>query len=113
MIKTVTMLVKKDGWTDEEFTKYWREVHGPLALAVKGIRRYVQSEIRDQVIRKDIVELDFPVNGIAEVWYDSIEAMREARLSPEGQALLADGAKFVGRSRTLVVEEVEMIKATT
>ena len=60
------------------------------------------------MIRKDIVELDFPVSGIAEVWYDSVDAMREARLSPEGQALLADGAKFIGRSRTLVIQEIEI-----
>jgi uncharacterized protein (TIGR02118 family) len=109
MIKTITILVKRDGWTKEEFTKHWQEVHGPLALAVKGFRRYVQSECVDQIIRKDIVELDFPVDGIAEVWYDSQEAMMAARRSPEGQALLADGAKFIGRSRTIVVSEREVM----
>lgn len=113
MIKTVTVLVKKDDWTQHRFEKYWREVHGPLASAVKGIRRYVQSEIRDQILRKDITELNFPVSGIAEVWYDSIQSMHEARQSPEGQALLADGAKFIAYSRTLVVEEIEMIAGET
>ena len=80
-------------------------------LQIQGIRRYVQSEVVDQVIRKDIVELDLPVSGVAEVWYDNVEAMRAARASPEGQALLADGASFIGRSRTLIVREVEIIPA--
>jgi len=109
MIKTVTLLVKRDDWTREEFLRYWQDVHGPLARAVKGIKRYVQSECEDQIIRKDIVELDFPADGVAEVWYESHEAMKEARQSPEGQALLADGAKFIGRARTLVVREREII----
>lgn len=109
MVKTITLLVKRDDWTHEQFVKYWRETHGPIAHAIKGVRRYVQSEIVEQIMRKDIVEIDLPVSGIAEVWYDSLEAMHEARKSPEGQALLADGAKFISRSRTLVVEEVEII----
>lgn len=111
MIKTVTLLVKRDDWTEAQFHAHWREVHAPLALAVQGIRRYVQSNVVDQVIRKDIAEIDLPVSGVAEVWYDSLEAMRSARNSPEGQALLADGALFIGRSRTLVVQELEIIPA--
>ncbi|MGY6251215.1 EthD family reductase [Bosea thiooxidans] len=113
MIKTITLLVKRDDWTKEEFLRYWQDVHGPLASAVTGIRRYVQSECHDEIIRKDIVELDVPADGVAEVWYDSHEAMMAARKSPEGQALLADGAKFIGRARTLVVSEREIISLDT
>lgn len=109
MIKTVTLLVKRDDWTTEAFIRYWQDVHAPLAHAVKQIRRYVQSECIDQVVRKDIVELNVPVDGVAEVWYDSLESMREARASEQGQALLADGAKFIGQSRTLIVREWEVI----
>lgn len=112
MIKTLTILVKRDDWTHEEFVKYWQDVHGPIALNVKQIRRYVQSEFLEEVIRKDIEEIALPVDGIAEVWYDSVESMREARQSPEGQALLADGAKFIGRARTLVLQEREFISAS-
>lgn len=109
MIKTLTILVRRDDWTHEEFVKYWQEVHGPIARHVKQIRRYVQSEFLEEVIRKDIEEINLPVDGIAEVWYDSIESMREARQSTEGQALLADGAKFIGRARTLILRENEFI----
>ncbi|WP_107677931.1 EthD domain-containing protein [Agrobacterium sp. LAD9] len=109
MIKTLTILARRDDWTHEEFAEYWQEIHGPIARDVKQIRRYVQSEFLEEVIRKDIEEIDLSVDGIAEVWYDSIESMWEARQSPEGKALLADGAKFIGRARTLVLREREFI----
>jgi uncharacterized protein (TIGR02118 family) len=109
MIKTVTLLAKRDDWSREEFLRYWREVHAPLANDVANIRRYVQSECIDEVIRKDVTEMEVAVDGVAEVWYDSEEAMWEARRSPAGLALLADGAKFIGRARTVVVREQEFI----
>lgn len=109
MIKTLTILVRRDDWTHEEFVKYWQDIHGPIARDIKQIRRYVQSEFLQEVIRKDIEEINLPVDGIAEVWYDSIESMQEARQSPQGQALLADGAKFIGRARTLILRENEII----
>ncbi|MFC6761597.1 EthD domain-containing protein [Sulfitobacter porphyrae] len=79
MIKTLTLLVRREDWTHDAFVKYWQEVHGPIARDVKQIRRYVQSEYLDQVIRQDVEEISLPVDGVAEVWYDSIESMREAR----------------------------------
>lgn len=109
MIKTVTLLAKRDDWSREEFLKYWREVHGPLATDVTNIRRYVQSECLGNIHRADIAAMDFEVDGVAEVWYDSEEAMRAARVSPEGQRLLADGAKFIGRAHTMIVREQEFI----
>ena len=42
MIKSLSLLVRKDGMTHEEFMKHWVEIHGPLALKVPGLRRYVQ-----------------------------------------------------------------------
>ena len=48
MIKMVSLLVRKDGMTHEQFMKHWVEVHGPLALKVPGLRRYVQSHIAEE-----------------------------------------------------------------
>jgi uncharacterized protein (TIGR02118 family) len=32
------------GMTHDQFVTHWVEVHAPLARAVPGLRRYVQSE---------------------------------------------------------------------
>ena len=45
MIKSISLLVRKDGMTHEQFVKHWFEIHAPLAVKVSGIWRYVQSHI--------------------------------------------------------------------
>jgi hypothetical protein len=43
MIKLVYCITKKPGLTDEEFFRYWKDVHGPLGTRLPGLRRLVQS----------------------------------------------------------------------
>jgi uncharacterized protein (TIGR02118 family) len=45
MIKVIGLLTRRPELTHEQFVKHWLEVHGPLAHAVPGVRRYVQSHI--------------------------------------------------------------------
>jgi len=105
MIKSLSLLVRKDGMTHEQFMKHWVEVHAPLALKVPGIRRYVQSHIVDVRRRPDIPDLGAAVDGVAELWYDDAEAMARAVASPEMKALQADGALFIGRIQSFVMHE--------
>ena len=105
MIKSVSLLVRKDGMTHEQFMKHWVEIHGPLALKVPGLRRYVQSHIRDERRRLDIPWLGVDVDGIAETWYDDAEAMARAVATPEMKALHADGALFIGRIQSFITHE--------
>jgi uncharacterized protein (TIGR02118 family) len=105
MIKSLSLLTRKDGLTHEQFVKHWVEVHAPLAHAVPGLRRYVQSHIVEERWRPDVPSLDVDVDGIAELWYDDREAMMQALASPEAKALHADGALFIGRIKTFTIEE--------
>ena len=45
LIKRVSFIKRRPGMRPEEFSRYWREVHGPLALALPGMRRYVQCHV--------------------------------------------------------------------
>lgn len=105
MIKSLSLLVRKDGMTHEAFMKHWVEVHGPLALKVPGLRRYVQSHIQDRRRRPDIPDIGVEVDGIAETWYDDAEAMARAVATPEMKALHADGALFIGRIQSFITHE--------
>ena len=105
MIKTIGLLTRKDGWTHEQFMKHWVEVHAPLALAVPGLRRYVQNHIRDERRRADIETTDVEIDGIAELWFDDQAALEAAARTPEMKALHADGALFIGRIKSYLVEE--------
>ena len=105
MIKTIGLLTRKPGWTHEQFVKHWVETHAPLAHKVPGLRRYVQSHIRDERTRADIPATEVEIDGIAELWYDDRESMTRAMASPEAKALHADGALIIGRIKTYTVEE--------
>ena len=105
MIKSVSLLTRKAGMTHAQFVKHWVEVHAPLALAVPGLRRYVQSHIVEERTRPDIPTTDVEVDGIAELWYDDREVMARAHASRQAKALFADGALFIGQIKSFTVEE--------
>jgi len=109
VIKSIGLLTRKEGMTHEQFVKHWVDVHAPLAHAVPGIRRYVQSHIVEERRRPDIDALDVEIDGIAELWYDDREAMARALATPEAKALHADGALFIGRIKSYTIEEKVII----
>jgi len=109
VIKSVGLLTRKEGLTHEQFVKHWVEIHAPLAHAVPGIRRYVQSHIVAERTRPDIPATAVDIDGIAELWYDDRTAMERAMATPEAKALHADGALFIGRIKSFIVEEKVII----
>lgn len=106
MVKTVTLLNRRVDLTPEQFHSYWRDVHGPLVLAIPGVRRYVQC--RPFTVTDAAPSYD----GIAEVWYDDVESMQRAFSSPEYARLLADEINFMGSATSdtvfLFVKEDEL-----
>jgi uncharacterized protein (TIGR02118 family) len=109
MIKSVSLLTRKVGLSHEQFVKHWIDVHAPLAHAVPGLRRYVQSHIVGERTRPDIPATEVEVDGIAETWYDDRAAMERSTGSPEAKALQTDGALFIGRIKSFITEEKVII----
>ena len=105
MIKSIGLLTRKDGLSHEDFVKHWYEVHAPLAHAVPGVRRYVQSHILAEPTRPDIPTIAVEIDGVAELWYDDFAGMERANATPEAKRLHADGALFIGHIKSYVVEE--------
>jgi len=105
MIKSVGLLTRKKDWTHEQFVKHWIETHAPLAHKVPGLRRYVQNHIRGERTRADIEATAVEIDGIAELWFDDQAALETASRTPEMKALHADGALFIGRIKSYIVEE--------
>ena len=105
MTKVIYVLHRRPDMDRGEFRRYWREVHGPLAARMPGLRKYVQDYPLPDSSR------DLPCDGIAELWFDSPEAMQTAFASPEGAATLADVPNFLDPDRVgeMVVEEVAVV----
>ncbi len=107
MYKVVTLLKRRPGLTVEDFQARWRTVHGPLAAAGPGVRRYVQSHALLQGYAKG--ELIF--DGIVEAWFDSPAAYGAFGRSPAAAAAAAAAEDLLDRSRTVVMPvEVHVIK---
>jgi len=105
MTKVIYVLHRRPDMDAGEFCRYWRDVHGPLAARMPGLRRYVQ----DYPLPASSREL--PCDGIAELWFDGPEEMQAAFASPEGVATLADSPNFLDMDRVgmMVVDEVAVV----
>jgi len=90
----------------EEFSRYWRDMHGPIGRRIPGLRRLVQSHRVPHP--RDLARLDF--DGMAELWFDDLATLEAARRSPEWQASSADETNFIDHTRTalFITEEHEI-----
>ena len=49
MVKYIALIKRKKGLSREEFVRYWKEVHAPLACKlVPGLRKYVQNYVTEE-----------------------------------------------------------------
>ena len=99
MIKTIAVAHRKADMTHEEFIKYWHEEHAPLVKKIwPGLRKYVQNEIIVAAGQKR------GADGIVEMWYDNLDAMKKAMAwvqTDAGKPIRDDAEKFTdltGRS---------------
>lgn len=110
MIKLVFNLRRRSDLTREEFQRYWLEQHGPLVRSyaeVLGIRRYVQVHtLADHLHAALRASRQAPeaYDGVAELWYDSLDALGAAVATDEGRAaalaLLEDERRFIDHARS-------------
>jgi uncharacterized protein (TIGR02118 family) len=117
MIKLVFVIRRREDLPPEEFHRYWLEEHGPLArrlLESLGARRYVQTHTLDTGLNAAFAAsrgTNEAYDGLAEVSWDSLDALVAAFGSEEGQraneTLTADEARFIDfeRSSLFITEE--------
>ena len=123
MVKLVFCLRRLPHLSRAQFQRYWGETHGPLVrshAATLGIRRYVQvhtlDDPRQEVLRASRGGPE-AYDGVAELWWDSLDALEAATREPAGQAaalaLLEDERRFIdlARSPLFVAEERPVIAA--
>ena len=106
MIKLTFCLRRLPHLSYEEFHDYWLNNHGPLVRSVMDklkIRHYVQVHAhKDSAISDNLRasrNAPEPYDGVAELWFDSPEAIEENGKTPEaaaaGRLLLEDEKKFI------------------
>jgi uncharacterized protein (TIGR02118 family) len=96
--------------TREQFQTYWFERHAPLVAKNKAalrIRRYIQSHTTTDPMNDAIRasrEAPEGYDGVAELWWDSLEDIAAATSEPAGveagRELLEDERKFIDLKRS-------------
>lgn len=103
MVKVVYCFARAPHLTMAHFSEYWEKVHGPIGARIPGLRRLVQSVAVP--VGPGLPPSDF--DGVAELWFDDLEALAAARATPEWRASTADEANLIDPQRTayMVTEE--------
>ena len=104
MVKLVYCFARAPHLSHHEFSEYWEKMHGPIGAQIPGLRKLVQS------LALPGTDSDLPTpafDGMAELWFDDLEALRIARESPEWQASTADEGNFIDLNRTAVFVTTE------
>jgi uncharacterized protein (TIGR02118 family) len=104
VFKVIILLKKKEGLSDDDFAEHWKNVHGPMARELPGLRRYVQNLARSSPSREP------SYHGVAEMWFDDLQSMNTAFATPEGQSTIKDLDKFVSNRTTLFVNELTILE---
>lgn len=124
MIKLTFCLRRLPGLSREAFQTYWREQHAPLVAKhakTLGILKYVQVHTHHADLNTAIQGSrgspeDY--DGIAELWFESVEAVQQSLSDEAGAAagaiLLEDERKFIDLSRSPLWfnEEFVVVDAT-
>jgi uncharacterized protein (TIGR02118 family) len=113
MVKYIICATRKAGMTHEEFAAYWRNHHGPVVKSVPEFTRHVRKYVQCHLVA-DAVPLGAAGNydGVAELWFDSVEELEAAFNEPRYLAIIRpDELKFVDLSKCIsfVTEEAPVI----
>ena len=99
MTKVIVLLKKKNGMPSDDFRRHWREVHGPIALRMPGLKHYIQNHAAGD---------DPPYDGIAELWFDTPADMQSAFTSEAAADAAHDAANFLADQHIVIVDEIQM-----
>lgn len=118
VLKIVICMKRKPEMSRAEFQAYWKEVHAKVVQEVAapmGMRRNVHNHTVStplaEQIRKSRGAPPDDFDGVAESWFDSVEALIAATSTDEGRRaarrLAEDEARFIdfSRSRIFFVDE--------
>lgn len=114
MIVRMGILTRRPDLTPEQFRRHWREVHGPLAARLPGLRRYHQNHVVDaSQLAIDHARGAWEVDGFSQLWFDNMDAMRRAVESPEFRPTVPDIANFCSDVRLVVCRPNVVVPVVT
>ena len=99
MVNAIFMVCRLPGLDHRDFFEHWREVQGPLALKLPGLRRYIQNHAVLEMFSRGSQTHD----GWSEFWFDDFAAFQNAVRSPEWRAMEEDGRTLFCEQKGIVI----------
>ncbi|MGO4713836.1 EthD domain-containing protein [Bradyrhizobium sp. 2TAF24] len=110
MIVRMGLLRKRPDLSTTDFRRHWREVHGPLAAKMPGLRAYHQNHIVDKSqLAIDHARGGWDLDGFSELWFDDVATMERAIASEAYQAVVADSPHCMAATRVIVANQVTVV----
>ena len=104
MVKFMVVLYRRQDLSAEEFAANLRQIHGPMAERIPGLRRYVQNHVAEDPTRTHP-----GWDAVVELYWDDRASMEAAWRSPEGEAATQHLEDFVDLSKsTWAIVDEEM-----
>lgn len=104
MLKIVALVEKRADLTWAEFVEYWDEEHVEPISKVPNLQRYTIAPAIDPE--------SAPYDGIAELYFESTDDIREAFTDELEAEIEADEAEFLDGVETFVAAEQTQIDRT-
>jgi uncharacterized protein (TIGR02118 family) len=97
MLKIVVLVEKREDLTWEEFVDYWDEEHVDHVAKIETLRRYTIAP----ALKPD----EAPYDGIAELYFESTDDVRDGFTDELERELQEDEAEFLAGTETFVTTE--------
>jgi uncharacterized protein (TIGR02118 family) len=113
MIKLFAFLKRKRELSREDFFRYWRDVHAPLLIEDEEFMRHARRYVLNLAVSGEGVPVmtfsDF--DGVAEVWFDSLDELLAAVRSPGYEETSASSTgRFVDRGSAIRLAAEESVQ---
>jgi uncharacterized protein (TIGR02118 family) len=108
MLRRLVALIRKAGFTHEQFIRHWVDIHAPLVKGnIGGARRYHQLYTMSELpLPPGIAHLGVEIDGFSESWFDDVGHLNAD--TPKGQQIRLDNQKYVEMSKVIFFKEVEL-----
>lgn len=107
MVKLVCLLQRRPDISRADFHRWWTDEHIPLVRQFPGLRKYVVS-----LTTRSILGGPDEWDGVAELWFDTEEAVDAAYRTATASTGKGDTEKHVARVLRFVTKETEIPVAT-
>jgi uncharacterized protein (TIGR02118 family) len=109
MIKLNILISRKPGLTLEEFSKHWKEIHGPLFKSQPEVQKHVRHYSQVHSTGESMDQFPTaPYDGIARIWFSDFDGIKAVFGSENYDKYVApDEAAFIDRDGIQWIYSVE------